>query len=258
MLNKVPEVTLYFWIIKILCTTVGESFADYVNETLKFGLTNTTILFSVALVIALVVQFRKDRYVPSIYWLAVVLISVVGTLLTDNLTDARGVPLWISSTIFAVLLAGVFAAWYARERTLSIHSINTTPREGWYWLVVLVTFALGTAVGDWTLELTGWSPGVSILLPAGLIAAVFVAWKLGAGPVLCFWMAYILTRPLGANIGDFLASPKADGGLGLGTLVTSLIFLAAILATVIYLTKTRVDRTEEEDRLIEAGNETGA
>ncbi len=258
MLNKVPEVTLYFWIIKILCTTVGESFADYVNETLKFGLTNTTILFSVALVIALVVQFRKDRYVPSIYWLAVVLISVVGTLLTDNLTDARGVPLWISSTVFAVLLAGVFAAWYARERTLSIHSINTTPREGWYWLVVLVTFALGTAVGDWTLELTGWSPGVSILLPAGLIAAVFVAWKLGAGPVLCFWLAYILTRPLGANIGDFLASPKADGGLGLGTLVTSLIFLGAILATVIYLTRTRVDRTEEEDRLIEAGTEPGA
>jgi uncharacterized membrane-anchored protein len=258
MLNKVPEVTLYFWIIKVLCTTVGESFADYVNETLHVGLTNTTILFSVALVVVLVLQFRRDRYVPGVYWLAVVLISVVGTLLTDNLTDAHGVPLWISSTVFSILLAGVFAAWYARERTLSIHSINTTPREGWYWLVVLVTFALGTAVGDWTLELTGWSPGTSILLPAGLIAAVFVAWRLGAGPVLCFWLAYILTRPLGANIGDFLASPKADGGLGLGTLVTSLIFLGAILGTVIYLTKTRLDRTEEEDRLIEAGNAPGA
>src|SRR6478735_433482 len=163
MLNKVPEVTVYFWIIKILCTTVGESFADYVNETLGFGLTNTTVLFSAALAIALVAQFRLRRYVPGIYWLAVVLISVVGTLLTDNLTDARGVPLWISTTVFSVLLAAVFGIWYARERTLSIHSINTTPRESWYWLVVLVTFALGTAVGDWTLELTGWSPGASIL-----------------------------------------------------------------------------------------------
>jgi uncharacterized membrane-anchored protein len=251
MLNKVPEVTLYFWIIKVLCTTVGESFADYVNETLHVGLTNTTVLFSVALIIALVAQFRLDRYLPGVYWLAVVLISVVGTLLTDNLTDAHGVPLWISSSVFSVLLAAVFAAWHLREGTLSIHSINTTPREGWYWLVVLVTFALGTALGDWTLELTGWSPGTSILLPAGLIAAVFVAWKLGAGPVLTFWLAYILTRPLGANIGDFLASPRADGGLGLGTLGTSVIFLGAILATVIYLSVTHVDRVEEENPLVE-------
>jgi uncharacterized membrane-anchored protein len=251
MLNKVPEVTIFFWVIKILCTTVGESFADYINETLGFGLTNTTVVFTVALVVVLVAQFRADRYVPGIYWLAVVLISVVGTLLTDNLTDARGVPLWVSSTVFAVLLAGVFAAWYARERTLSIHSITTTPREGWYWLVVLVTFALGTAVGDWTLELTGWSPGASILLPAGLILAVLAAWRVGMGPVLSFWLAYILTRPLGANIGDFLASPHSDGGLGLGTLWTSLLFLATIAATVVYLTVTRIDRTEPvrvEDR----------
>jgi uncharacterized membrane-anchored protein len=251
--NKVPEVTLWFWIIKILCTTVGESFADYVNETLGFGLTNTTLLFSAALIVTLVVQFRKRRYVPSVYWLAVVLISVVGTLLTDNLTDARGVPLWLSSTVFSVLLAVVFSVWYARERTLSIHSINTPQREGWYWLVVLVTFALGTAVGDWTLELTGWSPGTSILLPAGLILTVLVAWRIGMGPVLSFWLAYILTRPLGANIGDYLASPKSDGGLGLGTLETSLIFLGTILATVVYLTVTRIDVTEENAHEVESG-----
>ena len=252
LLNKVPEVTLWFWIIKVLCTTVGESFADYINETLGFGLTNTTVLFSAALVVVLVLQFRRDRYVPGIYWLAVVLISVVGTLLTDNLTDAHNVPLWISSTVFAVLLAVVFGLWYARERTLSIHSINTTPREAWYWLVVLVTFALGTALGDWTLDLTGWSPGTSILLPAGLIASVFVGWRLGMGPVLSFWVAYILTRPLGANIGDFLSSPHSDGGLGLGTLWTSVIFLGTILAVVIYLTISRVDRTEDEPHLVEA------
>jgi uncharacterized membrane-anchored protein len=248
MLNKVPEVTMYFWIIKILCTTVGESFADYINETLGFGLTNTTLVFSVALVAALVVQFRLDRYVPSIYWLAVVLISVVGTLVTDNLTDAHGVPLWISTTVFSVLLAIVFGIWYARERTLSIHTIVTTPREAWYWLAVLVTFALGTAAGDWTLELTGWSPGAAVLLPLGLILAVLVAWKIGAGPVLCFWLAYILTRPLGANIGDFLGSPHTDGGLGLGTFGTSIVFLLTILAVVTYLTKTRADRTELTER----------
>ncbi len=247
MLNKVPEVTVYFWVIKILCTTVGESFADYINETLGFGLTNTTLVFSVALVAVLVAQFRVDRYVPGIYWLAVVLISVVGTLLTDNLTDGQGVPLWLSSTVFGLLLAAVFGIWYARERTLSIHTIVTTPRESFYWLTVLVTFALGTAVGDWTLELTGWSAGASVLLPLGLIAAVLAAWKLGAGPVLSFWLAYILTRPLGANIGDFLASPRTDGGLGLGTMGTSVLFLGTILAVVIYLTKTHKDRTELTD-----------
>src|SRR6476620_10402790 len=237
MLNKVPEVTVYFWIIKILCTTVGESFADYINETLGFGLTKTTLLFSAGLIIALIAQFRLNRYVPGIYWLAVV-------LLTDNLTDAHGVPLWVSSTVFAVLLATVFSIWYARERTLSIHTIVTTPREAFYWLTVLVTFALGTAVGDWTLERTGWPPGKSVLLPLALILAVLVAWKLGMGPVLSFWLAYILTRPLGANIGDYLASPRTDGGLGLGTLGTSVLFLGTILGVVIFLTKTDKDRTE--------------
>lgn len=244
MLNKVPEVTVYFWVIKILCTTVGESFADYVNETLGFGLTNTTVLFTAALVVALVVQFRLRRYEPGPYWLAVVLISVVGTLVTDNLTDGHGVPLRVSSLVFSAALLAVFGTWYARERTLSIHSIVTTPREGFYWLTVLVTFALGTALGDWTLELTGWSAGASILLPLGLILAVLAGWRLGAGPVLSFWLAYVLTRPLGANIGDYLASPRAEGGLGLGTLWTSVLFLGTILAVVGYLTVTKRDRTE--------------
>src|SRR5213082_3604580 len=176
MLNKVPEITVYFWIIKILCTTVGESFADYVNETLGFGLTNTTVVFSAALIVALVAQFVVHRYVPSIYWTVVVLISVVGTLLTDNLTDGHDVPLWISTTVFSVLLLVVFGIWWLRERTLSIHTIVTVPRESFYWLTVLVTFALGTAAGDWTLDLTGWTPGVAVLFPIALIAAVIVGW----------------------------------------------------------------------------------
>jgi uncharacterized membrane-anchored protein len=176
-----------------------------------------------------------------------VLISVVGTLVTDNLTDGHGVPLWISTTVFGVLLAVVFGVWYARERTLSIHTIVTTPREAFYWVAVLVTFALGTAVGDWTIELTGWSPGASVLLPLGLIVAVLAAWRAGAGPVLSFWLAYILTRPLGANIGDFLASSRSEGGLQLGTAGTSFVFLATILAVVVFLTISKRDRTELRD-----------
>jgi uncharacterized membrane-anchored protein len=244
MANKVPEITVYFWVIKILCTTVGESLADYINETQGVGLTNTTWIFSAALAVVMVVQFRLRTYVPFVYWLAVVLISVVGTLLTDQLTDAHGVALWKTTLVFSVLLAAVFGIWYAKERTLSIHSIVTLPREAFYWVTVLVSFALGTASGDWTVEQTGWTPGQSVLLPAALILAVFAAWRLGAGPVLSFWLAYILTRPLGANLGDFLALPKDEGGQNIGTFGTSMIFLGAILATVIYLTVTKKDVTE--------------
>ncbi|GAB3582785.1 COG4705 family protein [Calidifontibacter terrae] len=250
MLNKVPEVTVWFWVIKILCTTVGESFADWINTTLGVGLVNTALIFTVVLVVVLGIQLRMQRYVPFPYWLTVVVVSVTGTLYTDILTDQFGVPLWISSAIFAVLLAAVFGVWWMRERTLSIHSVTTTSREGYYWLTVLVTFALGTATGDWTLDLTGWTPGASVLLPLALIAAITVLWKLGANPVLSFWLAYILTRPLGANIGDWLASPKVaqnpgdPTGLALGTFTTSLIFLGMIIATVVYLTVTRPDVTE--------------
>lgn len=208
MLNKVPEVTIWFWVIKVLCTTVGESFADWINTQLGVGLVNTAWIFTGVFVVALAVQLRLKRYVPFPYWLTVVVVSVTGTLYTDILTDQLNVPLWISSAVFSALLAAVFGVWWLRERTLSIHSVTTLPRESFYWLTVLVTFALGTATGDWTLELTGWSPGVSVLLPLGLIAAITALWRFGANPVLSFWLAYILTRPLGANIGDWLASPR--------------------------------------------------
>jgi uncharacterized membrane-anchored protein len=249
MLNKVPEVTLWFWVIKILCTTVGESFADWINMQLGVGLTDTALIFTGVLLAVLGWQFSLKRYVPFAYWLTVVVVSVTGTLYTDILTDNQGVPLWISSSVFAVMLAAVFGIWWARERTLSIHSIVTSPREAFYWLAILVTFALGTAVGDWTLELTGWSPGVSVLLPLGLIAIIVACWRAGANPVLSFWLAYILTRPLGANLGDWFASPKADKGLGLGTATTSVVFLGAILATVVYLTVTKSDVIEEHERV---------
>ena len=248
MLNKVPEVTIWFWVIKILCTTVGESFADWINTTLGIGLINTSLIFTVVLAGVLGWQLSTQRYTPFAYWLSVVVLSVTGTLYTDILTDSQGVPLALSSSVFAGLLVAVFGIWYARERTLSIHSIVTRPRELFYWLAILVTFALGTATGDWTLELTGWSPGISVLLPLALIAAIVLAWRLGANAVLSFWLAYILTRPLGANLGDWLASPSSDGGLGLGTAATSVIFLAAILATILYLTRSRSDVIETYDQ----------
>ncbi|MFG2474715.1 hypothetical protein [Streptomyces fagopyri] len=246
MLNKVPEVTIWFWIIKILCTTVGESFADWINMNLGVGLINTALIFTAVLAGVMGWQLTTKRYVPFVYWLTVVVVSVTGTLYTDILTDSQGVPLALSSSVFAGLLAVVFGIWYARERTLSVHTITTRPRELFYWLAVLVTFALGTATGDWTLELTGWTAGVSVFLPLGLIVAIILGWRLGANAVLSFWLAYILTRPLGANLGDWFGSPSGDGGLGLGTAITSVIFLGAILATVVYLTISRRDVIETD------------
>jgi uncharacterized membrane-anchored protein len=245
MLNKVPEVTLYFWIIKILCTTVGETAADYLNTTLGFGLSNTTYVMSALLIATLVAQFRLPKYVPGVYWLAVVFISVVGTLITDNLTDRYNVPLETTSIIFGIALAVTFAAWYASEQTLSIHTIYTTRREAFYWLAILFTFALGTATGDLAAERLSLGFGLSAIIFGAMIAAVALAhFKLGLNAVLAFWIAYILTRPLGASIGDLLSQTRADGGLGLGTTGTSAIFLSAILALVIYLTITRRDATE--------------
>ena len=242
MLNKVPEVTIYFWIIKVLCTTVGETVADFLNETLHFGLTGTSLVMGALLIIVLFFQFKAKKYVPSVYWLAVVLISVVGTLITDNLTDKLGVTLETTTIVFSIALALTFAVWYAFEKTLSIHSIVTTRREIFYWLAILFTFALGTASGDLSAEKFGLGYLTSIFIFAGLIVIVTIAhfaFKLNA--VLAFWLAYIFTRPLGASIGDYLSQARADGGLGLGTTTTSALFLITILGLVIYLTLTKKD-----------------
>ncbi len=244
MLNKVPEVTLYFWIIKVLCTTVGETGADNLNTSLKLGLTNTTYVMGVLLIGVLFFQFKVRKYVPPVYWLAVVLISIVGTLITDNLVDNFGVALETTTIAFSIALAVTFAVWYASERTLSIHTIYTTRREAFYWLAILFTFALGTAAGDLVSERFNIGYLNSAFLFGGLIAAVAVAhfrFKLDA--VLAFWMAYILTRPLGASIGDYLSQPTQDGGLGLSTTGTSALFLITILGLVAYLTITRKAQT---------------
>lgn len=245
MLNKVPLVTLFFWIIKILATTVGETGADFLNFNLGFGLTLTSLLAALLLAAALVIQLRQNRYVPWIYWIAVVFLSVVGTLITDNLTDNFGVSLYTSTAIFTAALAITFFAWYRSENTLSIHAITTTRREAFYWLAILFTFALGTAAGDLVSEQLGLGYALSGLIFGGLIALItlgYYAFRLNA--VFAFWAAYVLTRPLGASIGDYLTQAHKDGGLALSTTTVSAVFIAVIVALVIYLTVSQIDREE--------------
>ena len=245
MLNKVPEATIFFWVVKILATTVGETVSDYFNTTLNFGLVGTFFVMGALLVAAMVFQFRLRTYVPAVYWLVVVLISVVGTLITDYLHDSRGIALQPLTIIFSIALIASFAIWYASEKTLSIHSIHTSKREGFYWATILCSFTLGTAAGDLLAEKYFHSFWKAALIFSAFIAAVAVAhvvFKLNA--ILAFWLAYIVTRPLGASIGDYLSAGKVDGGLGLGTTVVSAVFLVAITSIVYYLTKSKADVIE--------------
>jgi uncharacterized membrane-anchored protein len=245
--DEFPEVTIYFWIIKILATTVGETAADFLNTHLHLGLTGTTYVMGSLLIITLFFQFRSTKYVPGIYWLAVVLISVVGTLITDNLVNNVGVPLETTTIIFAVALAVTFAAWYTSEKTLSIHTIYTTRREAFYWSTILFTFALGTAAGDLTAENLHVGYWKSALLFGAVIAVVALAhYGVKLNAVLAFWTAYILTRPLGASLGDYLSQDRDNGGLELGTVMTSALFLVTILGLVTYLTITKTDEISPE------------
>ena len=235
LLNKVPEVTLAFWVIKIMSTTVGETGADYLAVHVGLGRAITGGIMATLLVAALLLQFRSRQYVPSIYWLTVVLVSVVGTQITDALTDGLDVSLYRSTAVFAALLVVTFAVWYWRERTLSIQTIVTTRRELFYWAAILFTFALGTAAGDLATEALGLGFNVGVLV-FGLLIAVFAgAYYVGVNAVLTFWLAYILTRPLGASLGDLLSQARSYGGLGLGTVWTSIGFLVVITALVTFL-----------------------
>jgi uncharacterized membrane-anchored protein len=240
MLNKVPEITLYFWIIKVLCTTIGETAADFLNVNLNLGLTGVSIITGVLLVIVLFFQFRATKYIPTVYWSAVTLVSVFGTLVTDNFSD-KGLPLETSTLIFGLLLALTFLGWYISEKTLSIHSIFTRRREAFYWTAILFTFALGTATGDLVSEGLGVGYLNTGILVAAIIAITAVAWRFRLNSVLSFWIIYILTRPLGASIGDLLSQSPKYGGLGLGPTTTSFIFLGGIIGIVTYLTITKRD-----------------
>jgi uncharacterized membrane-anchored protein len=236
LLNKVPEVTAIFWIIKILSTTVGETGADYLAVHVGLGASTTAAIMISFLFVALGVQLRARSYVPWIYWLTVVLVSVVGTQITDLLTDKLEISLYLSTAAFAFTLAAIFAIWYGVERTLSIQTIVTTRRELFYWAAILFTFALGTAAGDLATEALGLGFQLGVLVFAAMITLIAFTYYLGANPVLTFWLAYILTRPLGASLGDLLSQSRNYGGVGLGTIYTSLAFLTVIVALVAWAT----------------------
>jgi uncharacterized membrane-anchored protein len=231
--NRVPLVTLDFWLIKLMAVTMGETAADYLAVNLGLGLTTTTLLMTVVLVVVLVLQFAQRRYVPWAYWLAVVMISIVGTLVTDNLVDTLGVPLIVTTVVFTILLAATFLVWFRSERTLSIHEVTTFRREAFYWLAILFTFALGTAAGDLMAEKFGLGYLATGILFGMIILSLAIGYfALGLDAILGFWLAYIFTRPLGASFGDLLSQPAEYGGLGFGTIITSAIFLSVIILIV--------------------------
>lgn len=231
-LTKVPAITATFWVIKVLSTTIGETFADYLSVNLGLGPAVTDALMSAVLVAALVVQFRTRKYTPWIYWLCVVLVSIVGTQITDFFTDSLGVNLYLSTAVFAVVLAVVFVVWYRQEGTLAIASIDTPRREAFYWGAILTTFALGTAAGDLATEALSLGFRNGALIFGGLILLTWLAFRAGGGQVLTFWIAYVLTRPLGASLGDLLTQSKDFGGLDLGASTTSVLFFSIILVLV--------------------------
>jgi uncharacterized membrane-anchored protein len=248
LVNRVPEVTLVFWILKILATTVGETAADVLSTTFKLGTVVTSYVMAVFLLISLVFQLRARRYVPPIYWIVVVFISVVGTLISDNLVDNLGVPLATTSLIFTVALVAVFIIWYLSEHTLSVHTIYTVGRELFYWAAILFTFSLGTSAGDLLSERLGLGYPLSAVMFAAAIALIYIAYRVRVmNEVLAFWLAYILTRPLGASIGDLLTQEKDAGGLGLGTIPISVVCLLGIVVGVFYLSRQEKKQFQDTD-----------
>jgi len=241
LLNKVPQVIVFFWVIKVLATTVGETVADFLSTTLHFGLVNTSYVMSGAFLVLLLWQLRLRRYVAGVYWATVVFISVVGTLISDTLVDKLGISLQTTTIVFSCVLAVVFFLWWRAERTLSVHEINTTRRELFYWAAILFTFALGTSGGDLLAEASGLGYPLAVLTFASLIAVTALGFRLGLNGIVAFWIAYILTRPLGASLGDLLSQTRHDGGLGFGTTATSAVFLIIIVGLVIYLSITKKD-----------------
>src|SRR6202521_4509063 len=242
LINRVPEVTLVFWIPKTLATPVGETAADVLSTTFKLGTVGTSYVMGALLLISLVFQLRARRYVPAIYWIVVVFISVVGTLISDNLVDNLGVPLATTSLIFAIALIAVFVFWYLSERTLSVHTIYTARRELFYWAAILFTFSLRTSAGDLLSERLGLGYPLSAVMFGAAIAIIYATYRFGlTNEVLAFWLAYILTRPLGASMGDMLTAAKGEGGLGIGTIPVSVVFLLIIVVLVIHL-----DREEKK------------
>jgi uncharacterized membrane-anchored protein len=243
--SKVPQITVWFWLAKVLSTGQGEATSDFLY--LRFGTVKAGAIGAVLLVSALVLQFSVRRYMTWVYWFAVAAVSVTGTQAADGLHVVVGLPYWATTTLYAVILAVIFVAWYRTEGTLSIHSITTFRREVFYWATVMATFALGTALGD--LVATPLKQGYfrSALIFLVLIAIPLVAhWRFGMNSVLAFWFAYTLTRPLGASIADWLAVPVSLGGLNMGRGVVAVAMLVPIIAIVAYMAISHVDVGDDD------------
>jgi uncharacterized membrane-anchored protein len=237
---RVPEITAYFWIAKGLSTALGESTSDYLVRVL--GPIPAVGLGFVAFVASLVLQFSMRRYQAWSYWCAVVMVGIFGTMAADVLHVGFGVPYAASATLYAIALAAVYLAWYRTERTLSIHSVDTARREGFYWATVVATFALGTAVGDLTAVTLHLGYGLSIVLFAVVILVPAIGFRwLHWNPIFAFWFAYVVTRPLGASVADWLGKPVSAGGLGVGDGAVTLLLVVLIAAVVGYLATTRKD-----------------
>jgi uncharacterized membrane-anchored protein len=247
-LSKVPEVTAIFWVVKALTTGMGESTSDFLVHGLVPEI--AVVLGGIAFVIALFLQFSSDRYVPWRYWLAVAMVGIFGTMCADVLHVGLGIPYVVSTVFYALVLFAVFRTWYRVEGTLSIHSITSERREVFYWAAVLATFALGTAAGDLTAVTFGLGYFGSGLLFAAIIAIPAIGYfRFGMNSILVFWLAYVVTRPLGASFADWLGVSSARGGLGIGTGLVSFVLAAMIAMFVAFLTSTEIDLPEDQRRV---------
>ena len=237
LLNRVAGLGVFFWVVKIFSTTVGETAADYVSVNLKFGLTTTAIMMGIITIGVIYWNFKQKKYFPPSYWLLIVMMSIEGTLITDLLVEKLQVPLLVLDLIFTIAMGLVFYFWFKKENSLSIHSINNDDREFFYWLIVLTTFALGTGIGDTISEHLKFGYLNSFILFGSIfiLSGVLYYYKIING-VLAFWIAFIVTRPIGASLGDLCIQPHTNGGLGISVAVINIVFFMVIIASVVYLT----------------------
>lgn len=247
-LNRVATLGILFWVIKIVSTTVGETAADFIAVNMNLGLVCTTILMGITTIAVIFWNFKQKKYFPPSYWALIVMMSMEGTLITDLIVDQFGVSLLILEVIFSIAMIAVFYIWYKKEKTLSIHDINNDNREKFYWIIVLTTFALGTGVGDTVSEFlnVGYLYSLIIFGAVFILAGILNYTKLISG-TLAFWIAFIVTRPIGASLGDLLIQAPKDGGLGISVALINVVFFVIIITSVIFLNKKIYDKERKVD-----------
>ena len=248
LVNRVAKLGLLFWVIKIFSTTVGETAADFVSTNLNLGLTLTTVIMGVITILVIIWNFKQKKYFPPSYWTLIVMMSIEGTLITDILVETLGVSLLTLDIIFAIAMVLVFYFWHKKEKSLSIHSINNDSRERFYWIIVLTTFALGTGVGDTVSEFLqlGYFYSLLIFISIFVLAGILYFLKI-ISEVVAFWIAFIVTRPIGASLGDLCIQDPKDGGLGISVPVINIVFFLIIIVSVAYLTLRSPKQTSDKN-----------